>query len=426
MTKERFDLLLIGMVALAAVVFAALYFVRAGYGLLRDGRWGPKIDNRIGWILMEAPVFLAMTALCLCSPRRNEAAPLVFFALFQLHYLHRAFIYPMLFKSRSEMPLGIVAMGIVFNLLNACMQGGWIFYVAPEDYYTNEWLLSPQFLAGTAVFFAGMAINIHSDRIIRRLRKPGDTAHYLPRGGMFRYVTSANYFGEIVEWTGFAMTDVVGLGSGVRAVDLRQPGPESGCDLQALRRAVRRRTAQRAAQARHSFHILIRDKHTSNRITFVFTMKESVLFTPGRFGPATLAQPHDPRGGVRGRWATASRPDGACCTRITAASAARGGVGMTTLAYALAVTPQRAVVRLAVGGCGPRSSPVCAHHRRDPPRGSRRRYPDRPLRQHVAPRDLRLHADLGLVGLQHLLPHPSCEACAQAKSPTWPALSARP
>lgn len=88
MTKERFDLLLIGMVALAAVVFAALYFVRAGYGLLRDGRWGPKIDNRIGWILMEAPVFLAMTALCLCSPRRNEAAPLVFFALFQLHYLH--------------------------------------------------------------------------------------------------------------------------------------------------------------------------------------------------------------------------------------------------------------------------------------------------------------------------------------------------
>ena len=43
------------------------------------------------------------------------------------------------------------------------------------------------------------------DRIIRRLRKPGDTAHYLPRGGMFRYVTSANYFGEIVEWTGFAI-----------------------------------------------------------------------------------------------------------------------------------------------------------------------------------------------------------------------------
>ena len=35
--------------------------------------------------------------------------------------------------------------------------------------------------------------------------KPGDTRHYLPRGGMFRYVTSANYFGELTEWTGFAI-----------------------------------------------------------------------------------------------------------------------------------------------------------------------------------------------------------------------------
>lgn len=50
-----------------------------------------------------------------------------------------------------------------------------------------------------------MAINIHSDSIIRNLRKPGDRGHYIPRGGMFRYVTSANYLGEFVEWTGFAI-----------------------------------------------------------------------------------------------------------------------------------------------------------------------------------------------------------------------------
>ena len=50
-----------------------------------------------------------------------------------------------------------------------------------------------------------MIVNIHSDYIIRHLRKPGDTGHYLPQGGFFRYVTSANYFGEIVEWCGFAL-----------------------------------------------------------------------------------------------------------------------------------------------------------------------------------------------------------------------------
>ena len=50
-----------------------------------------------------------------------------------------------------------------------------------------------------------MYININSDSIIRRLRNPGDTNHYLPQKGFYKYVTSANYFGEIVEWIGFAI-----------------------------------------------------------------------------------------------------------------------------------------------------------------------------------------------------------------------------
>ena len=50
-----------------------------------------------------------------------------------------------------------------------------------------------------------MFVNLHSDYVIRHLRKPGDTKHYLPGKGLYRYVTSANYFGELVEWTGFAI-----------------------------------------------------------------------------------------------------------------------------------------------------------------------------------------------------------------------------
>ncbi len=63
----------------------------------------------------------------------------------------------------------------------------------------------PYIYVGGALFMAGMAVNLHSDHIIRNLRKPGDTRHYIPRGGMFRYVSSANYFGELLEWTGFAV-----------------------------------------------------------------------------------------------------------------------------------------------------------------------------------------------------------------------------
>ena len=202
--SHYYDLFLAGMTALAVVVFIALFFVRAGYGMLRDGKWGPKIDNRLGWIAMEAPVFIAMCILCLCSPRRGDAVCLVFFGLFQLHYLNRAFVYPLLLKGRSTMPLGIVLMGVTFNVLNALMQGGWIFYVSPAGYY-DGWFARPYIWVGGALFIAGMVINLRSDRIIRHLRRPGDTRHYIPYGGMFRYVSSANYFGELLEWIGFAV-----------------------------------------------------------------------------------------------------------------------------------------------------------------------------------------------------------------------------
>ena len=201
---ETFDIFLIVMAVLAAVVFVALHFFEAGYGYLFDRRYGPPVNNRVGWMLMEAPVFVAMTVLWLASGRTWQAAPLVLFALFQLHYLQRAFIFPLLMRGTSKMPLGIVAMGAAFNLLNALMQGGWIFYIAPEDYYAG-WFARPYIYIGGGLFLAGMAVNLHSDRIIRNLRRPGDTGHYIPHGGMFHYVTSANYFGEVVEWIGFAI-----------------------------------------------------------------------------------------------------------------------------------------------------------------------------------------------------------------------------
>lgn len=193
------------MIGLAVIVFIALQKITAGYGMAYSAKWGPSLPNRVGWILMEAPVFFAMLALWLCSPRRGEPALIVMTVLFLIHYFQRSFIFPLLIKGKSRMPLAIMAMGITFNLVNAYMIGGWFFYVCPADRYPASWLASPLFILGTVVFFTGMGINLHSDYIIRHLRKPGDTRHYIPRGGLFRYVTSANYLGEIIEWTGFAI-----------------------------------------------------------------------------------------------------------------------------------------------------------------------------------------------------------------------------
>ena len=54
-----YDLLYI-MFLVGLVVFVMLYFVDAGYGKMRSEKWGPAINNKVGWLLMECPVFFVM------------------------------------------------------------------------------------------------------------------------------------------------------------------------------------------------------------------------------------------------------------------------------------------------------------------------------------------------------------------------------
>lgn len=193
------------MIALAVMVFVALLFIRPGYGMFYSPKWGPAIGNRFGWFLMEAPVLACIILIWISSPRREETALIVMISPMLVHYFQRTFIFPLLLNGKNRMPLCIMLLGMVFNVTNAYLIAGWLFYVSPAGSYPTSWLLTPEFIIGALVFIAGMIINLHSDHIIRHLRQPGDRRHYIPRGGMFRYVSSANYLGEITEWIGFAI-----------------------------------------------------------------------------------------------------------------------------------------------------------------------------------------------------------------------------
>lgn len=213
--SSAFYIYLYVMLGVAAIVFISLYFVNAGYGQFTSNKWGKTINNKLAWFLMEFPIFLAMIVIWLCSPHRFEIVPLVFLIIFEIHYFQRSIIFPWLLKGKkSQMSLAVMFMGISFNILNAMMQGYWIFFESFKcnyhvwglSYSDIEWLWSPQFIIGTCIFFIGFYINLRSDYIIRHLRKSDDdNKHYLPNGFMFNYVTSANYFGELTEWLGFAI-----------------------------------------------------------------------------------------------------------------------------------------------------------------------------------------------------------------------------
>jgi 3-oxo-5-alpha-steroid 4-dehydrogenase 1 len=198
-----------GFAGAAVAAFVALQFVSAPYGRhLRKG-WGPKIDATLGWVVMEAPSPLAFLACWLVAApsRRSSAAGLVFLALWQTHYVYRAFIFPFRRRGGSGvLPLSIVLMSIVFNVANGYLNGRWIYTLGPER--PAAWLADPRFLAGVALFGIGYGINHQSDRILLELRSPRASAggdYRIPRGGLFRFVSCPNYLGEIVEWSGWAL-----------------------------------------------------------------------------------------------------------------------------------------------------------------------------------------------------------------------------
>ena len=50
-----------------------------------------------------------------------------------------------------------------------------------------------------------MVINIHSDNILFSLRKKRKSGYKIPYGGLFKWISCPNYFGEIIEWVGWAI-----------------------------------------------------------------------------------------------------------------------------------------------------------------------------------------------------------------------------
>lgn len=204
MPEESFHhALTIGWIVLSVVVFLALFLITAPYGRHSRGGWGPSLPSRTGWLLMETPAALAMPFFWLVGEHK-AGLMLAFLLLWETHYTYRAFVYPFRLKDPDkQMPVLVVALGAFFNLVNGYINGRWLFTFSGG--YPADWLFDPRFLLGVLLFFVGLGINRQSDRILLSLRRPGEAGYRIPRGGLFRWVSSPNYLGEIIEWSGWAL-----------------------------------------------------------------------------------------------------------------------------------------------------------------------------------------------------------------------------
>lgn len=203
-TLENFNFIVIAWMAMAVVLIPIMLFVTAPYGRHTTTSWGPMIKNNLGWFIMEVPSLLIFSWFIIEGKAYTDIVILIASILWISHYFHRSIIFPLRLKTKGKkMPVLIMSFAVMFNAVNAGLNGYWFAYLSPG--YDKSWLTDPRFIIGIFLFVLGFIINQYHDRILLKLRKGSRNGYKIPYGGLFKYISCPNFFGEIIEWTGFVL-----------------------------------------------------------------------------------------------------------------------------------------------------------------------------------------------------------------------------
>ena len=205
-TLTRADTLPCVQIATAVTILTLIYL---RYNPAPYGKFTPKkgvlqafqISGKIAWCLQECPSFLIPIHILAIYWKSFTITANVSLALFCMHYFQRSFVYPILITSKTKSPLSACMSALLF-----CCFNGWLQSKAIKE--TGSTNRNPiLFSVGCVLFLIGMFINISSDSHLRNLSRKRENNQYLiPNAGLFKYVSAANYTGEIIEWIGFALT----------------------------------------------------------------------------------------------------------------------------------------------------------------------------------------------------------------------------
>ncbi|NME70027.1 3-oxo-5-alpha-steroid 4-dehydrogenase [Flammeovirga aprica] len=189
-----------GWIGVAIITFLVFFILKvvAPFGRHTRSDWGPVIPNSWGWFFMEVISIMGLwTGFLMTGGMQSSWIAKAGMLCWTLHYINRTFIFPFrMSNKKKKMPVVIMFSAIFFNSINGTLNG---YFLGQEWFYFSF----PLFTFGLLLFGAGMYINIKSDNILLNLRKPGETHYVIPEGFLFKYVSSPNLFGEIIEWTGF-------------------------------------------------------------------------------------------------------------------------------------------------------------------------------------------------------------------------------
>jgi len=205
LSLATFNIIVLSWIGIGLITFPFLFKITAPYGRHSNRNWGPMINNRLGWIIMEFPAMALFATLVISGGGLlRDNIIMIAFGLWMIHYINRTLIFPLRLRTKGKkMPILIVGMAFFFNLVNGFVNGYWFGTLSPG--YSADWFYDPRFIIGIILFATGWFINQYHDNLLINLRKKSDIGYQIPYGGLFKYVSTPNLFGEIIEWGGFAL-----------------------------------------------------------------------------------------------------------------------------------------------------------------------------------------------------------------------------
>src|SRR5664280_381112 len=91
-------------IAVAVFIFPILLNVTQPYGRHSKNNWGPMINNRFGWFLMELPSLVIFGYLVGFKANLLNLLVLIPALLWGLHYIHRVLILSLIHISEPTRP----------------------------------------------------------------------------------------------------------------------------------------------------------------------------------------------------------------------------------------------------------------------------------------------------------------------------------